>query len=109
MPPATKHATPPRIQRNIGIVPPDLDAIFLPRAPHQNARSHAIRDRTGVLSHVSDRFCALRLDLVSRTLTMPRRPKSWKGSCNLPAVIPFVKALYLCDGHLGFANKKTDL
>lgn len=27
----------------------------------------------------------------------------------MPAVIPFAKALYLCDGHLGFANKKTDL
>jgi len=27
----------------------------------------------------------------------------------LPAIIPFAKALYLCDGHLGFANQKTDL
>jgi len=26
-----------------------------------------------------------------------------------PTIIPFVKALYLCDGHLGFANQKTDL
>lgn len=24
-------------------------------------------------------------------------------------IIPFAKALYLCDGHLGFANQKTDL
>jgi hypothetical protein len=27
----------------------------------------------------------------------------------LPAIVPFAKALYLCDGHLGFANQKTDL
>jgi hypothetical protein len=27
----------------------------------------------------------------------------------LPTIIPFAKALYLCDGHLGFANQKTDL
>ncbi len=27
----------------------------------------------------------------------------------MPTIIPFVKALYLCDGHLGFANQKTDL
>ena len=26
-----------------------------------------------------------------------------------PTIIPFAKALYLCDGHLGFANRKTDL
>jgi hypothetical protein len=25
------------------------------------------------------------------------------------AIIPVAKALYLCDGHIGFANKKTDL
>jgi hypothetical protein len=24
-------------------------------------------------------------------------------------IIPFAKALYLCDGHLGFADQKTDL
>lgn len=24
-------------------------------------------------------------------------------------IIPFAKALYLCDGHLGFANQKADL
>jgi hypothetical protein len=27
----------------------------------------------------------------------------------LPTIIPFAKALYLCDRHLGFANQKTDL
>jgi hypothetical protein len=27
----------------------------------------------------------------------------------LPTIIPFAKALYLCDGHIGFANRKTDL
>jgi len=27
----------------------------------------------------------------------------------LPTVIPFAKSLYLCDGHIGFANQKTDL
>jgi hypothetical protein len=27
----------------------------------------------------------------------------------LPPIIPFAKALYLCDGHLGFANQKADL
>jgi len=26
-----------------------------------------------------------------------------------PPIISFAKALYLCDGHLGFANQKTDL
>jgi hypothetical protein len=26
-----------------------------------------------------------------------------------PIIIPIAKALYLCDGHLGFANQKTDL
>ena len=24
-------------------------------------------------------------------------------------IIPFAKALYLCDGHIGFQNQKTDL
>jgi hypothetical protein len=28
---------------------------------------------------------------------------------SLPTIVPFAKALYLCDGHLGFANQKTDL
>jgi hypothetical protein len=27
----------------------------------------------------------------------------------LPSIIPFAKALYLCDGHLGLANRKADL
>ena len=27
----------------------------------------------------------------------------------MPTIIPYAKALYLCDGHLGFANQKTDL
>jgi uncharacterized protein DUF6941 len=27
----------------------------------------------------------------------------------LPTIVPFAKALYLCDGHLGFADQKTDL
>ena len=26
-----------------------------------------------------------------------------------PTILPFAKALYLCDGHIGFANQKTDL
>jgi hypothetical protein len=26
-----------------------------------------------------------------------------------PPIIPVAKALYLCDGHLGFANQKADL
>jgi uncharacterized protein DUF6941 len=26
-----------------------------------------------------------------------------------PIIIPFAKALYLCDGHISFANQKTDL
>ena len=34
----------------------------------------------------------------------------YQGECELPPpIIPFAKALYLCDGHLGFANQKTDL
>ena len=32
-----------------------------------------------------------------------------KGAIELPAIIPFAKALYLCDGHIGMANQKTDL
>ncbi|HYV38617.1 MAG TPA: hypothetical protein VE988_23230 [Gemmataceae bacterium] len=27
----------------------------------------------------------------------------------MPYIVPFAKAVYLCDGHLGFANQKTDL
>ena len=26
-----------------------------------------------------------------------------------PAIVPVAKALYLCDGHIGFPNSKTDL
>jgi hypothetical protein len=26
-----------------------------------------------------------------------------------PSIIPVAKSLYLCDGHIGFANQKTDL
>jgi hypothetical protein len=25
------------------------------------------------------------------------------------SIVPFAKALYLCDGHIGFTNQKTDL
>ena len=33
-----------------------------------------------------------------------------RGGCSsLPAITPVAKSLYLCDGHLGFANQKTDL
>ena len=28
---------------------------------------------------------------------------------SLPAIAPVAKSLYLCDGHLGFSNQKTDL
>src|ERR1700690_1468556 len=28
---------------------------------------------------------------------------------SLPAITPVAKSLYLCDGHIGFANQKTDL
>ncbi len=28
---------------------------------------------------------------------------------SLPAITPVAKALYICDGHIGFANQKTDL
>jgi len=36
-------------------------------------------------------------------------PCAPSGVRELSTIIPFVKALYLCDGHLGFANQKTDL
>lgn len=32
-----------------------------------------------------------------------------KGAAKLPTIIPYAKALYLCDGHMGYANQKTDL